>query len=321
MTSSSPSKKGETLKTRTLVLIPLLFIGLNAVAAGPAAKPKLKKKAETVEKAQTVESTEVDREISSFSTGGEIETTRERYPSDKDWAVRLTLSGGYAAAASNNAKETEARNATGFHRSAQGALSLDMQWGEYLGTELEGYYGAGAGKSFATTDQISGTISTRERSLRQYGGMFDLTGRFTLSHWDRDWNFHAGPGYGFNSVKLNAPVSQGFTVDSSTLRASGLYATLGVEVLAIPKIAITADFAISIGASGSNTTATAGTDTETELSGGSFTRFRLGAAWVFTPTYRAGVQYVRRELRATNAAGDVQSENANQFLALLSAAL
>lgn len=267
----------------------------------------------------TVPGTDVPIRGLTATEAANVEATQNVSGVDKDWVARLQLSGGFGSVGTNDTRETEARSATGFNRNAQGALDVGFMWGKYLGAALEGYYGTGSSKTYASVDKVSGLIETRNRSLKQSGGNFEVQGRYSINHLGRDWDWHVGVGYGTNSVTRNAPVSEPSTVDSATLKASGPYASVGLQVLAIPNIAVTTDFAFSF--AGSANYSTEGTTAaSTVLDSGNFNRFRLGIAYVLSPSYQVGLQYVRREIKGQSGTSTAK-EKADQFVATLAASL
>lgn len=287
----------------------------KAKAAAPA--PVVEKKVE--EAKPDPEDIEVIRGLTSVEAAN-IEATANVAGVDKEWFTRLKFSGGFGTVGTNDTRETDARNATGFNRNAQAALDVRLNWGDYLGAALEGYYGTGFTKNYAAADRISGIITTRERSIRTYGGNFEARGRYTLNAMGRDWEWHLGLGYGSNSVRRVAPLSEPVSVENATLNAKGPYTAIGVQVLAIPNIALEADFAFSIrGGASYELDGTAPSDTV--LESGNFNRFRLGAAYVLSPSYQVGLQYVRREVKGHTTAGTTSVETADQFAATFSASL
>ena len=231
----------------------------------------------------------------------------------KEWFLRLTASGGLASLSSNNPQESAARDSGGYGKNFFGGLAVEGQYGLNFGMEVEGFAGKGSTNSTTTADKVTGTLTSRDRSLSQRGFMIDAQFRTPVTNFAREWGLHGGIGFGAMGVTENAPASALGAVSDSTLKLSGPYLTAGVEVRAIAEIALGVDYAFSVFAS-SKRTNTGGTDVAYD--GGRFDRLRLNASYLLTPDYRVGLNYTRRVVLGSTAGVD-DSELSNQFLATL----
>jgi hypothetical protein len=240
---------------------------------------------------------------------------------EKDWSIALALTGGYSNAHSNDARTQAERDATGINRAGYLGLSLDLKAMKYTGFEIEGFYGAGRSGTSTSVDRVTGTISTNEARLEQYGGMAAFKGQLPVAV-GRGWIApKLGVGYGILGLR-KASTDLRSAAQTETItdnRLSGPYATAGFDSELLPKVLLNADFAVSFAGKATTSSSVGGVDqADVDADSARYYRIRAGLLYRFTPNFTAGGQYNRRQYQVSAAGSDNATvENVDQFLGVI----
>ncbi len=240
----------------------------------------------------------------------------------RDWRLKLQLSTGYVSTGSNNATEQANRDNAKYNRQALGGFSADFQYKKFFGAEFDFNYSQGNTRQVTSIDRITGTVTPRDRSMSQYGGMFDVQARYPVDIGKMKFIPKVGLGYGVQQVKMSTPVQGSGSPEGSKVNVTAPYAVFGGELALLPRLALNADYAITLSGGGSGTTTNAaGAGTSTDFTSSRFDRFRIGLAYEVSTPFLIGLQYARRQVRSTLPAAAEDIETTDQFLATFAVVL
>lgn len=182
-------------------------------------------------------------------------------------------------------------------------LNGDLKF-KHFGVEIEGSGSSGTGTAVLVSDpKSSSTVS-----FQQIGVMGALKGHYALTVKKIKWIAKLGAGYGL----ISATQSQATTsVVSGSLKnsLSGIFFVIGIDALVLPWMNLSADYALSITASGSSSIT--GSPLVTAASGASFQRIRIGATFRVARRFTLGAHYM---LRSMSYGLNSPSESHNQVL-------
>ena len=237
---------------------------------------------------------------------------------NKEWEAMVSLLGGYAVTSSSNDSTQAMRDQAHYNRNGYGGIALDSRFKTYAGLELEGFFGTGGSSATTEVNKISGAVSNNTRKLNQNGFNAALKGQIPIqvSRWQIFPK--VGFGYGWLSAKETVTDAKGAET-SSKEQVKAPFFLVGIDSEVFPNVLFGIDYAMSLGGSGTLSDGT--TDVSTDSA--SFYRFRVGAYYRFLPSFTAGFQYNRRQLKYTATATTAspspveQKEGFDQYLGVV----
>ncbi len=225
-------------------------------------------------------------------------------------AFQLDVGLGLSSFSSGDAERQAnlSSRALGEQFALQGAI--DVRLGASLGIELEGF-----SASTPANEIVSGNTVTTQQ-IKQLGLMGSARYMLAYSAGKVIWMPRVFAGYGINSFGQEAGLALGPGGYSFSL--NGFHLGLGVEMRYGTSFTVLADFALSLGASGSMTTLGSSGSGVESLPGPSYSRFRVAAKIRLLENLSAGPTLVLRNVRSnTPSRGGLYigaSETALQFL-------
>ncbi len=161
-------------------------------------------------------------------------------------------------------------------------LWVDLKAYRYFGLEEDAYY------------QMSGSatnVGGAKESAQGMGSFTTLKGQIPFELGDIKIAPKAGFGFALlrrtgKSESISSPLE-------TSVAATGVYATLGVDVEPIRKVSIMADYARSVSGSASYKNGS----TAQEADAASFDRIRVGASYEFLPGIHGGIQFIHRGVK------------------------
>lgn len=233
-----------------------------------------------------------------------------------DFTARIGLMGGYSKLGGQTAgSEPPPGNVLV-------GLYSDLHLGQFIGAEIEGFYGVAPAITEESVDNNGQTTATVSRSNQHMGAMADLKLRYALPLGSMSIVPKIGVGYGFLSV--TAKVASGTSEESLRQSTSGFYWMAGLDFVPSDSFTLGIDYAATFNASGSISGSQNNAAVDRGIEGAGFSRLRLGAYVKIAPKISLGGQFVLRNLTSGSAVsaqanGNVakQNEPLTQFMGIL----
>jgi hypothetical protein len=276
-------------------------------------------------------STTADEEKSNYETPGyePVAAPPEGRPNEpvRPWALRLNLLVGYGVTTTTNSVTQAAWTSGGYAKNIYLGAEGDFKFAQYFGAEGEGFFNFAPKSAVVTT----GTTTSSQVSLRQLGALANAKLMYPMT-FPGHLQLIPKLGAGFGLLGLNQSVEIGTTTVTTTIaniQTKGFALVAGADLILNERILLGADYALSLGASGSQTSGTStstGTttvaNTVLDFASAGFQRFRINGAFLVSDFFLVGAQYTFRLLSYTPVAATVDTQiRYHQFNAILGIAL
>jgi len=229
-------------------------------------------------------------------------------------SARFLLGGGITTLAERNASALESVAST-FYLAAGGETHQG-----YLGGDLDLYFGAASVNRGAT----STLIQSQTGSLKQFGGMFDMTLELPLEVGGMLIVPRAGIGYGAQYLELSRDVGVAATpvINLGTKQlVHGAFGMGGIIISPVSWLGLSADYSASFVSMGSVNGAVGTLDINLGNGASSFDRIRASAMVRVARGISLGAQFVQRRLHinipVVNDPSGIMAPKQRHFLGVL----
>lgn len=224
---------------------------------------------------------------------------------------RIGLMGGMTSASASNSGEQTLRSSGGYGSNFAVGGVAEITY-SYIGLELEGYFGLSSAKETVVGTGVF-TTSTESRAIQQLGFSGILMGHYPFHLGKVEFRPKLGAGYGVVMTKLTSDGASASAEESN--QVGGILGLVGFDLLPIPKLLISADFAMSVVASGDTQVVNGDTSNVFAGQAAGLMRIRFGAYYEVYDRFLFGGQFSLRNMTLdTSTAID---ERQMQFLVML----